>query len=235
MAWDEKPAKITKVYRRNNYWHIETEGSGFGFDAKYTKGIPNPKVGDEIICHTINFSTVRGVTLRGQLLYMKTKEEIEQEVLERALQTDERKRKEFLRERKKLDNDYASLPIEFQRRISWFRAHNPDFRWDLEAYEMSVCVDAVKIAVARKTVKGVISFSKMSYEKQMETVPGLFEGHSGNSFSAAIMLARLYLENPLWVIAQHGALTPMLGCDKYGCAHPRPKDVMDAIEEQVAA
>jgi hypothetical protein len=227
------PSAIKEVSRHKNSWHVLTEsGSGFGFDVKYTKGKGAPKIGDEIICHTYNGSTIQGVTLRGELLFMKTEEELEAERLERVRQHKLEQQAEFKRQRKKLDDDYASLPIEFQRRISWFRAHNPDFRWEYESYEMMVCLEAVRIATALKTDTQVRKFKKASYKRQREMVPGISDDHSGNSFDAAVHLAWYYVQNPLWAILEHGALTPLVGCDDYGCAHPRPADVMASIPRE---
>ena len=231
-AWGDSPSTIKEVSRRNNRWHVLTESSsGFAFDVKYTKGKGAPKVGDEIICHTHNGSTIRGVTLRGELLFMKTEEELKAEHEEWRRKYNEDKQKEFKQKRRQLDDDYDSLPIEFQRRISWFRAHNPDFRWDFEGYEMMVCVEAVRIAEALKTAAKIRQFQKASYKRQREMVPEISDEHSGNSFGAAVQLAAYYVQNPLWVILEHGALTPLVGCDDYGCAHPRPADVMASMPQ----
>lgn len=235
MFGNDETQIITKVTRRNNYFHIECKSSGFGFEAKHLGREKPPKVGDAVICHTYQGSLVRGVTLRGKLLYMLTDEDIDHDREERKEKRHAKQMKDFKRDRKKLNEAYDALPIEFQRRISWFRAHNPDFRWDLEAYEMSVCTDAVQIAETLKTVPKINRFYKAKHEKQQEMVPGLYQGHSGNSFGAAVNLARLYVQTPLWVILEHGALTPLTGCEDYGCAHPRPKDVMDSIPEAKAA
>src|SRR5690606_38613321 len=53
-------------------------------------------------------------------------------------------------ERAERDARVAALPECFQKRIARFRRNNPDFYWEYEAYEMAVCVDAVKIADAMR-------------------------------------------------------------------------------------
>jgi hypothetical protein len=80
-----------------------------------------------------------------------------------------------------------------------------------------------------KTAKGVQRFQKASYKRQRTLVPDLYDGHSGNSFGMACRLAFLYLTDPLLVIAEHGAMVPLTGCEDYGCAHPRPADVLEAV------
>lgn len=226
---------IKKVERSRGFYDIVTEDSGgFFLKSKYVKGKP-PQVGDEITIHVYLGSSIRGVILRGKRLYYLTDKEIEAEREEWLAKREVRKQRDFRKARRSLDDSYDALPAVFQRRISWFRAHNPDFRVDNEAYEMSVCTDAVRIAETLKTPAKIRSFSKASYKRQRELVPDLYVGHSGNSFGCAVHLAHMYVTNPLLVIAEHGAMVPLTGCEEYGCAHPRPADVMAAINLQEVA
>jgi hypothetical protein len=226
--------EITKVRRQRGGFSIETNGSGFWLSREQLGTEKAPKVGDQIATYTHHGSMMRGVDLRGTPLYYKTDAELEVEHEQWVEDRKEKQRKEFEKNRRKLDRQFAALPDVFQRRISWFRAWNPDFRWENEAYELSCCTDAVKISAAMKTPKGVVRFQKMSYKKQRELVPDLYDGHSGNSFGMACRLAWVYLENPLLVIAEHGALTPLVGCEQYGCMHPRPSDVMEVLGGETA-
>ena len=61
----------------------------------------------------------------------------------------------FRKNERSLDAKYKKLPAVFKKRLKIFRDSNPNFRWEYEAYEMTCCVDAVKIAKAVKTVKGL--------------------------------------------------------------------------------
>jgi hypothetical protein len=231
--FEEGPIKEVSRYK-GNFSIVMEGGTGFGFKAEYLGPMKQPEVGDMIRVYGGWGDRTRGVDLRGEPVFYKTPDQLAAEHEEWKAHHKERQRKTFERNRRKLDRQFAALPPEFQRRISWFRAWNPDFRVENEGYEMMVCVDAVKIAEAMKTVAGVKRFGKASWKKQHELVPGLEEGHSGNSFGCAVMLARLYLENPILVVAWHGAMTPLTGCDDYGCAHPRPQDVLDAVAAQAA-
>lgn len=222
---------ITEVTRTRSGYSIRAGSSGFLLARKHLNGVKPPKVGDQIALYTVLGSTVRGIDLRGVPLFYKTQEELDAEHEEWCKRHEERQKKDFEKNRRKLDRQFASLPDVFQRRISWFRAWNPNFRWKHEAYELSACVDAVKIATAMKTPKGVESFRKMKYETQRAKVPDLYDGHSGNSFSVACRLAWLYLTNPILVVAEHGAMTPLTGCEEYGCMHPRPDDVIAAVKD----
>lgn len=228
--YEEGPIKETSRYKGSISIVLEG-GTGFGFKAEYLGRSKPPEVGDLCRVYAGWGDRIRGVDLRGEPVFYKTPDELAAEHEQWKIDWKERKRKNFEKNRRKLDRQFAALPDVFQRRISWFRANNPDFRVDNEGYEMMVCVDAVKIAEAMETVKGVRMFGKSSYKRQRTLVPDLEEGHSGNSFGCAVMLARLYLENPIYVMAEHGALTPLVGCEEYGCAHPRPLDVEEALDE----
>lgn len=160
---------------------------------------------------------VRGVDINGQEVFYRTPTEQEEENQRQLKQMEANNKRRFEENREKYDADYTSLPPEFQRRIDRFRRNNPNFRWKHEGYEMSVCVDAVKIARTLKTTDAIEEFHDADWEVQQEKVPGLFDGHSGNSFGAACFLARLYLEHPDLVDTAHGALCPLVGCEEYGC------------------
>lgn len=224
---------IKKAEETKYGWTISTDqGTGFFIAKKHIGPGIRPQAGDEVATYVHNGWNVRGIDLRGEPLFYKTDSElaVEHEEFKEKLRLD--KIKTFKKERAGLDRKFSKLPPEFQRRISWFRAWNPDFRVEYEAYEMSACVDAVKIAETMESLGQVRMFQKSSYERQRKLVPDLYEGHSGNSFAAAVHLALLYLTDPLLVIAEHGAMTPLVGCEDYGCAHPRPKDVIEAVNKQ---
>jgi hypothetical protein len=223
--------QITKVSKTKTGWDIQTKAAGFFLQRDQLNGKDPPRVGDEIATYTHRGSMIRGVDLRGEPLFYKTDAQLAAEQKEWSKNYHAEQKHRFEKERKKLDRQFAALPDVFQRRISWFRAHNPDFRWQNEAYEMAACVDAVLIADTLKTAAAVRRFQKMRYQTQLKKVPGISREHSANSFGIAVRLAWLYLHKPLFVIAEHGALTPLVGCEKYGCVHPRPADVMAALDE----
>jgi hypothetical protein len=228
-AWTNGTIKELRESRSG--WSITTsEGSGFFLSRDALNGAAAPKVGDAITLYTHRGMMIRGIDLRGEPLFYKTQAELDHEQEEWVANNKTEKKERFEKNRRKLDRQFAALPDVFQRRISWFRAWNPDFRWENEAYEMVCCVDAVKIAEAMRTPKGVERFRKASHKKQRELVPDFDDGHSGNSFGMAVRLAWLYLTDPLLVFAEHGALTPLVGCDDYGCVHPRPADVIEALK-----
>jgi hypothetical protein len=189
-------------------------GTGFGFTDTGIK----PKVGDECrLCGKGFGSRVRGVTINGEIVYYRTEEEDRIEAHNAVLAQEDRDKKEFEENKDKIDDRIASLPDVFQQRIKRFQGNNPDFCWKYETYELFTCEQAIIIADTLKTDKKIINFIKLPYEKQKKKVPKLDDGHSGNTFGCACLLARVYVNQPELVPKMHGAMSPLVGCLGYGC------------------
>lgn len=72
------------------------------------------------------------------------------------------------------------------------------------------------IADRLKTVEAIEEFYSLSYDEQVQVIPEMEEaGHSGNSFGAACLFAKIYLSSPEQIINLHGALAPLVGSDAY--------------------
>ena len=169
---------------------------------------------------------VRGLDLDGHEVFYRTAEEDRARHAQQVADEKQRKREVFeATGREKLDADYATLPPAFQARIDHFRRVRSDFRWEMEPYEMMVCIDAAKIARALGSADAVTHFYGLPWEEQLALVPGLDDGHSGNSFGAACELAQIALSNPDLVDKAHGALCPLVGCEDYGCYAATKKDM----------
>lgn len=181
-----------------------------------------PRVGQAVRYYGGLGRPVRGVVIDGREAYYRTPEEEAERHRKWVEEKNEKDKAEFEARRTELDAQYESLPKEFKARIDKFRNTNPDFRWRFEQYEMMCCLDAVKIAEWAKTTlepsQSMVTFQSMSYEKQSELV-ALTDGHSGNSFGFACRLAYWYVTKPEVVVLEHGALTPLVGCEEYGCPH----------------
>lgn len=54
------------------------------------------------------------------------------------------------------------------------------------------------------------------FNRQKAEMPAMDEGHSGNTFGAAVQLAYWWLVNPENVDKQHGAMAPLVGSQDYG-------------------
>lgn len=167
---------------------------------------------------------IRGVIIDGHVVFYRTIVKQEEKHKEWVDNYHKELKEKFKKNRAKLDADYVSLPSEFQNRIDKLRRNNPDFRWKYEEYEMSCCVDAVKIAKSLKTVEAIQHFASLADSKEQDRlVLDLFKGHSGNSFGMACLLARAYIEKPEYVSRIHGALSPLVGSNEYGDV-PKVKD-----------
>ena len=162
------------------------------------------------------------------------------------------RQEEFEAHREERDQQFSELPPDFQTRIQIFRDANPDFRRDYEAYELFCCTEAANLVDflrqspewAERSGKGLTGQSTKEEidaaldayleDREAQKVASSYEEHSGNTMSATISLARMALydeigykpeglddPHPL-VVLQHGAMTPLTGCEEYGCVHPRP-------------
>jgi hypothetical protein len=160
---------------------------------------------------------IRGIEIAGSLLYYETEETYaaRQKVIQAKEDTEDKRKYE---ESGKAENDarIALLPPVFQERIADFRRRREDFGWKREAYELFTCEQAVLISQHVK-VDDMEAFHKLEWHQQRTVVPGLDEGHSGNTFGAACMLAKFYLTQPNLVPKFHAAICPLLGCDTCGC------------------
>lgn len=181
-----------------------------------------PRVGDTIYFYGDGIgSLIRGVAINGVVAFHRTPEEHAEEGRRLAAEIRERRTREFEAARGDHDRRIAALPEVFRKRLAYF-GRNPEWRVSHESYELMCCEQAVLFASTLGSIEALEEFVKLDFEQQVERVPGLDQGHSGNSLGASIMLARFYLTNPDLVPDVHGALVYLVGCDEYGCEHPRP-------------
>lgn len=162
---------------------------------------------------------VRGLFIDGVKIFYNTLKQQKQKDKQWCIDYKENKKKEFEENKAILDKDYSLLPLVFQKRIDRFRKGNKNFRWEYESYEMMCCTQAVMIANYFKAEKDIRWWKNLDYKQQKKWLPGLDDGHSGNSFGCAVHLAILYVTKPALVEKAHGALTPLVGCKDYGCTH----------------
>ena len=210
---------IEEVTREGEYWALRADsGWSFSFEASHAPEFV-PQVGHAMRQYGGLGRPVRGLVIDGQTIYYRSP--AEETSRHRKWVADEKAKR--LREfeesgRAKLDAQYDALPLIFQARIDKFRRNNPEFRVEYEGYEMFCCEEAVKLATALPSEDEVRAFAALDYAQQKLTVPTLaYDEHSGNTFGAAVMLARLYLAQPQSVEQMHGALAPLVGSKEYGC------------------
>jgi hypothetical protein len=209
---------IESVTESGNYYELR-------FDHAMCIGCPRvegivPKPGDTLRLWGRGFGfTVRGIAINGQIVRYETDAE-ERDRHARELVESEMGQLAEAENRKAADDArVAALPEVFQRRIQRFRDGNPDFWWKHQSYELFCCEQAVTIAGAMNSPADLQAFTKLEWEQQKRIVPGLDDGHSGNTFGMACRLAHWYLTHPENVEREHGALVPLVGCREYGCTH----------------
>lgn len=234
---------ISKVepYTDGDGWSITySESYGCGIQRSRCPDGIVPKVGDTLTTFGQFGYSFHGQALNGEVLWYLSPEEEEAE-FQQYLAESERKRKQAFDENKaKLDADYDALPAVFKKRIDKFRRTNPDFRWDHEGYEMFCCTQAVLLAEwaldkaegdpadaleridAWNAINSKDHDPPYDFKAQLQAVPGWSDGHSGNTHGCAVILAKDFIVSPERVMAEHGALVPLVGCDEYGCPHDEP-------------
>lgn len=204
------------------------QGWAFGPDCEWPF---EPKVGMKYRTYPKGLGhTIRGLVVDGVCIFYRTVEEEKERHRQWCADRDAATKAGFEKNKADLDARYDALPDHFKRRLDKFRTNNPDFRWRYEPYELMCCEDAVKIASAMEredVLPGaddkIKAFYDLPWDEQKNIVPGLHDGHSGNSFGMAVHLARLYLNDPEDVVRLHGALAPLVGSEEYGCV-PRSQE-----------
>ena len=197
-------------------WFLSFGDGGF-FLKKQPRRQKSPKVGDDLEITTVNYNQVAKVTINGVVYQDKTAQDFEAEHEAFVAKLNAEKLVKFEKNKAQMDEDYNALPEAFKMRIANYRANNPNFRVEYEAYELFCCKEAIKIATALPTVELIQQFHALPYETQRAAITDLSNDHSGNTFGCACALAKAYLENPDFVVSKvHGALSPMVGSKEYG-------------------
>lgn len=229
MPWHDEEYEDERITEATPYsdghgYSLNFDSMGFGLCERYGDAPPHgivPRVGDVARLWGKGFGyPVRGLALwdgrEWRVAYYRTPDEQREYDRRQVEQMRAERRERFERERAQLDAEYDALPRVFQQRIDRFRENNPDFRWEYEGYEVFCCREAVKIADALGSEDAIQAWRDLPYAEQRKRVP-IDDGHSGNTFGAACMLAALYLrEGGRYVPQMHGALSPLVGSEAYG-------------------
>lgn len=211
-----RESTIKKVDNDRDGWCV-TFTDGWSFFIPQAPGIA-PKKGQTVRLYGRGIGyTVRGAFVNGVQSFYRTEEQQRQKDKDEAEAAKQERIREYEENREETEAKVASLPEVFRSRIEKFRAHNPDFRTDLEGYEIMCSQQAVLMAETFKTTEELQRFSKMDWGDQIKALPGMDQGHSGNSFGFSVRLASLLLVNPELVRREHGALVHLVGCEAYGC------------------
>lgn len=212
---------------------IETrQGNSVTFTDGWSLGWPEDRPGQpgDDVAITRSGHWVRGVAINDQVIFYRTEDEDTAHRRAEIEAKDRTDRIEFY-----LPEDmapylvwrgkYHALPEVFQRRIQKFVGERDDWIRRFGAYEMSACVDAVRVGKWFKE-NGATEEDYARWTGPVADAPfELSDSHSGNSYGFAIRLGYWYATDPEMVVLEHGALTPLVGCDEYGCPHPDDPDI----------
>lgn len=208
---------------KDGSYSVKVDGWSLWWECDFT-----PKVGDRARYFGRGIgSPVRGIVylpLDGspaRVVRYQTEAERKVEHEQWCLDQEAKREREFQEQQEDRDKRIAALPEMFRQRMLKFqRDGGHEFRRDYEGYELFCVEQAVAIADALKTPEAIAAFHGLqTWAEQKAAVPGLEDGHSGNTFGCACSLARGYVTDPEFVTKMHGALTPLVGCDDYGCRH----------------
>jgi len=209
---------LTRVTEHADGYSIEHDGCGLCIPR--VDGIA-PKVGDTARFYSrgngIGFS-VRGVFINGERVYYRTQAEDDAHHAAAAEKVRQDRHDTFAAERGSRDARIAALPEPLRLRMQGFiEAGSDEWRAEFEPYELYVCEQAGVFAAALGTSDAVREFVKMDPPAQHERVPGMDDGHSGNTFGSACRLAVFVLDRPDDVPNVHAAMCPIVGCKDAKC------------------
>lgn len=226
--WEEK--QITEV----NDWGEKGWELKFGALCLAAPNGPiEPKPGMTARLYGKGFGyTVRGIFVDGHEFRYLTKAG---EAQKHADWVADRKREDQERLEAEVDSRdarWAALPEPYRARKARFVANNPTWRRDYEGYELFTCEQAHLIARTLKTRAAIADFHKADWDEQMRLVPGLSDGHSGNTFGAACQLAAYEIDFPEGVVRTHGAISALVGSDAHGDLSSEEKVANVLMEEE---
>lgn len=216
--WDDRDrleGTLTRVTPGEKF-HEVTSSNGWSCSVGAEHGCP--AVGDAFVTWGQVGRPIRGMALNGRVLFYRTPEEqADQDAKDLAAMRAERVAK-YEGQRHDYDRRVEALPMPLRQRVEGFRRRGGDeWRWDFEPYELMCCEQAAAMVHRFRSATGLAAFLELGHEEQRASFPEMDPGHSGNSWGAAAMLARLLLSNPEGLARQHGALCPLVGCRDYHC------------------
>ena len=212
---------IEKSQGMESYLNVQFKGgTGLGVSLKESQ-VPLEK-GDVVRLYGRGFGQpVRGVALEEngvptRVYYYMNREDYEQERVAKAARALADRAAEYKAKEPEYRARIAALPEVFQDRFARFEKHCGE-EWMVEnlTYELFTCEQAVLIAGAG--IGDFAVFRGLPWDEQKAAVPGLDDGHSGNTFGASLNMAAMYTQKAERVPFAHAAIHGLLGCEKAGC------------------
>ena len=186
--------KLEKVsdYDKDS-WELKVDGGSCICCIKNGNFVP--KKGMKVRFYGRGFGfPVRGIDIDGHIMYYRTPAQAKEDHKKMCEKWDREAKARFKKNRSKNEKDYQSLPDAFKKRMDRLRLKSPNDRYDWESYEMFILKQAAEFSKYLKTVEEIDKWNKLeNFDEQKKTVPTLNDGHSGNTYGAAVYLAKRYL------------------------------------------
>jgi hypothetical protein len=202
------------------YWTLSLESSwcfgGITEKMRVAAGAPIPKKGMPYCQYGRRGHTVRGFALDGVVVYYRTIQQQKDKDYAETRAAEAKREAELAEQRPTRDARRAALPAYMRQRLDQFESNNINWRRDYEPYELFICEQAVVFAKTLKTDEAILAFNEAPYDAQREMVPGMDDGHSGNTFGCAVRLARWLINKPENVAREHGGMCMLVGCKDFG-------------------
>lgn len=150
-----------------------------------------PKVGDTFRVYGSIGRPIEGQVLNGTVIWYRDRDQRAERRRRDQVDAEASKQRRFAIEQVELDMRYARLPEPFRRRLDRFRSKSPEFRVDSESYESFCLEQAALLAEYFGTEEKVREWADIKdYDEQMAAAPsGWSDGHSGNTYGAAVRFA----------------------------------------------
>lgn len=203
MTIFERNEIVSSVKKEKNGYQVRSiDGINFFIASKYLKG-KEIKAGDKVTLYCICLSMIIGMDLNGERLYLKNEEQLEQERLEQLARAKQFKKEHFeTKDKARQDETFSKLPKLLQHKLLMYRKFDENFRYDQENYEGGVMLAGWEVYKFCKSKEKIAEFRDMDPVEQVKNVPAIYAVDSGNSYSCALIYAKLLAED-----AEHMDLT----------------------------
>lgn len=192
---ERRDALVSECERQENGWSV-TCSDGWSLwitDARNPKGIV-PKVGQPISIYGRFGQPVHGVDLGTESVYWMTEKEREADYAVMLAKIDRDRREQYERDREKQNATVEALSPLLKKRMERFRLDRPEEDALEEGYEIFCCQQAeVIVEICKREMPNLEPsaaiewFRALPYDLQKKM--GVDDGHSGNTFGGACMLA----------------------------------------------
>lgn len=242
--------QVVKTATQNDdgTWWLSAESGWTFFGFRVPEHMDPPLPGDNYRTYGQFGQPVIGGDLRGKPCWFESKVDRDAKADANLAKQKARRKAQYEAEKDNLQAQYDALPETLRKRIDRFVANCPEDWWvEYGGYEIFALGVATKIAAAATSVPSddpvdlIAYFAALPYEDQLALLPDAgLDQMSGNQFNYSVQIAGALVDDEHRIGADfmlewgHGAMTPLTGCESYGCTAPS-EEVIWEVEAKVAA